>query len=207
LPTKIDGNGVVVMPMGEAALILPTEKPRVLGIGTVLIHELHAGFGPLRTSHYGTTNLVVLGKVRKVLVHEISRLARKNSVTHRFIESSWEECNVSLYWHAQAIETHLDNGKRKPAAGIMVALLAEMARNETETLRERIQSGLAEAHRKGITLGRPVRNEAASRKVSSPTSEYLTSIDRESSSARLNPCRTRSSACLEIVSSHTSTTS
>jgi hypothetical protein len=116
LPTKIDGNGVVVMPMGEAALILPTEKPRVLGIGTVLIHELHAGFGPLRTSHYGTTNLVVLGKVRKVLVHEISRLARKNSVTHRFIESSWEECNVSLYWHAQAIETHLDNGKRKPAA-------------------------------------------------------------------------------------------
>jgi flagellar biosynthesis/type III secretory pathway protein FliH len=143
------------MPMGEAALILPTEKPRVLGIGTVLIHELHAGFGPLRTSHYGTTNLVVLGKVRKVLVHEISRLARKNSVTHRFIESL-EECNVSLYWHAQAIETLLDNGKRNPAAGIMVALLAEMARNETETLRERIQSGLAEAHRKGITLGRPV---------------------------------------------------
>jgi DNA invertase Pin-like site-specific DNA recombinase len=95
------------------------------------------------------------GKVQKVLVHEISRLARKNSVVHRFVEAL-EECKVSLYWHAQAIETLLDNGKRNPAAGIMLALLAEIARNEAETLRERIQSGLAEARRKGIKLGRPI---------------------------------------------------
>lgn len=93
------------------------------------------------------------GKIKKVLVHEISRLARKNSVTHRFIETL-EECNVSLYWHAQGVETLLQNGKRNPAAGIMVALLAEMARNEVETLRERINSGLAEARRKGVILGR-----------------------------------------------------
>jgi len=38
----------------------------------------------------------------------------------------------------------------------MLALLAEMARNETETLRERINSGLAEARRKGVKLGRPL---------------------------------------------------
>lgn len=82
-------------------------------------------------------------------------LARKKSVAHRFVESL-EECKVSLYWHAQAIETLLDNGKRNPAAGIMLALLAEMARNEAETLRERVQSGLAEARRKGIKLGRPI---------------------------------------------------
>jgi DNA invertase Pin-like site-specific DNA recombinase len=84
------------------------------------------------------------GKIEKVLVHEISRLARRNSVAHRFVETL-EECGVSLYWHAQGIETLLPNGKRNPAAGIMLALLAEMARNETETLRERINSGLAEA--------------------------------------------------------------
>ena len=34
-------------------------------------------------------------------------------------------------------------------------VLAEMARAEKETLRERINSGLAEARRKGGTLGRP----------------------------------------------------
>jgi DNA invertase Pin-like site-specific DNA recombinase len=95
------------------------------------------------------------GKVKKVLVHEISRLARKNSVAHRFVETL-EECGVSLYWHAQGIETLLANGKRNPAAGIMLALLAEMARSEVEVLRERINSGLAEARRKGVTLGRPV---------------------------------------------------
>ena len=48
----------------------------------------------------------------------------------------------------------LPSGKRNPAAAIMLALLAEMARAETDTLRERIKSGLDAARRKGVTLGR-----------------------------------------------------
>jgi DNA invertase Pin-like site-specific DNA recombinase len=99
-------------------------------------------------------NLARTGKIKKVLVHEISRIARKNSVAHKFVETL-EDCGVSLYWHAQGIETLLPNGKRNPAAGIMLALLSEMARNEIEVLRERINSGLAEARRKGVRLGRP----------------------------------------------------
>jgi DNA invertase Pin-like site-specific DNA recombinase len=98
--------------------------------------------------------LAIEGKIKKVLVHEISRLARRNSVAHRFVETL-EECGVSLYWQAQHIETLLPNGKRNPSAGIMLALLAEMARSEVETLRERIKSGLAQAKRKGVRLGRP----------------------------------------------------
>ncbi len=94
------------------------------------------------------------GKIKKILVHEVSRLSRKNSTTHRFVEIL-EECGVSLYWHAQGIETLLPNGRRNPAAGVMLALLAEMARSEVEILRERINSGLAEARRKGVKLGRP----------------------------------------------------
>jgi DNA invertase Pin-like site-specific DNA recombinase len=62
---------------------------------------------------------------------------------------------VSLYWHQQRIETLLSSGKRNPAASIMFALLAEMARNERETIRERILSGLDNARRNGKTLGRP----------------------------------------------------
>jgi DNA invertase Pin-like site-specific DNA recombinase len=99
--------------------------------------------------------LAATGKIKKLLVHEISRLSRKNSITHRFIESL-ENYGVSLYWHSQGIETLLSNGKRNPAAGIMVALLSEIARAEVETLRERIMSGLAEARKKGVKLGRPV---------------------------------------------------
>jgi len=93
------------------------------------------------------------GTVRKILVHEVSRLARRNSVAHGFVEML-EDLGVSLYWHTQGIETLLPNGKRNPAAAIMFALLAEMARAERETLSERIKSGLAEARRKGRKLGR-----------------------------------------------------
>ena len=94
------------------------------------------------------------GKIKKVLVHEISRIARKNSVAHGFVEKL-EEHGVSLYWHSQGVETLQENGKRNPATGVMLALLAEIARSEVETLRERINSGLAEARRKGVKLGRP----------------------------------------------------
>lgn len=94
-------------------------------------------------------------RIRKVLVHEVSRVGRRNSVVHAFIEDL-TDLGVSLYWHAQGIETIMENGKRNPAAGVMLALLAEMARAEKETLVERINSGLAEARRKGKKLGRPV---------------------------------------------------
>jgi DNA invertase Pin-like site-specific DNA recombinase len=99
--------------------------------------------------------LAEAGKIKKVLVHEVSRIVRRNSVAHRFVETL-EACGVSLYWHAQSVETLLPNGKRNPAAGIMLALLAEMARSELEVLRARIASGLREARRAGKTLGRPV---------------------------------------------------
>ncbi|MCB1225590.1 MAG: recombinase family protein [Verrucomicrobiales bacterium] len=101
------------------------------------------------------------GKVKKVLVHEVSRLARKSSIAHKFVESL-EEAGVSLYWHQQGIETLLHNGKRNPAAAIMFALLAEMARSERETIVERIKSGLDEARRKGRKLGRPVGSRVES---------------------------------------------
>lgn len=97
--------------------------------------------------------LAAAGKIRKVLVHEISRIARRNSIAHRFVEEL-DSHGVSLYWHAQGIETLLSNGKRNPAAGIMLAVLAELGRAELETLRARIASGLADARRRGVRLGR-----------------------------------------------------
>ncbi|HWB04291.1 MAG TPA: recombinase family protein [Verrucomicrobiales bacterium] len=71
------------------------------------------------------------GEIRKVLVHEISRLSRRPSVAHAFTEML-EGHGVSLYWHAQGIETLLPSGKRNPSTAIMLAVLAEMARAETD---------------------------------------------------------------------------
>ena len=94
-------------------------------------------------------------QITKVLVHEISRVARRNSTLHRFVENL-ESWGVSLYWHSQAVETLLSNGKRNPAASLMLSMLSELARNEVEVLRDRIKSGLDEARRKGVKLGRKV---------------------------------------------------
>ena len=106
-----------------------------------------------RTGLKRIEELAESGKIKKVLVHEVSRVARTNSTLHRFVENL-EAHGCSLYWHSQAIETLLTNGKRNPAASIMLSLLAEMARNEVEVLRERINSGLAQARRAGVVLGR-----------------------------------------------------
>jgi DNA invertase Pin-like site-specific DNA recombinase len=94
------------------------------------------------------------GAIRKVLVHEVSRLGRRPALVHGVVEKL-TDAGVSLYWHSQRIETLLPDGKRNPAAGIMLAVMAEMAQAERETLIERINSGLAEARRKGVRLGRP----------------------------------------------------
>lgn len=101
-----------------------------------------------------TLTLAREGRIKKVMVHEVSRVARRNSVAHHFVEEL-EAHGVSLYWHAQRIETLLPDGRRNPAASIMFSLLAELSRNELETLSARIKSGLANAAKKGRYAGRP----------------------------------------------------
>ena len=106
----------------------------------------------------GVARAIVLaesGQIKKLLVHEISRLARNPAVLHDTVERMCD-AKVSIYWHAQSIETILPNGKRNPAAGLMLALLGEVARQERETLSERTKSGIEKARRNGKTLGRPV---------------------------------------------------
>lgn len=103
--------------------------------------------------------LAEAGAIRKLLVHEISRLGRRPALIHAVVERL-TELGVSLYWHSQRIETLLTDGRRNPAAGIMLALMSELAMSERETLIERINSGIAEAKRKGVVLGRPVGSTA-----------------------------------------------
>lgn len=117
-----------------------------------------AGVSGISRTRPGVARALALaesGAIKKLLVHEVSRLARNPAVLHDTVERMCD-AKVSIYWHAQAIETILPNGKRNPAAGIMLALLGEMARQERETLSERTKSGLEKARRAGKTLGRPI---------------------------------------------------
>ena len=80
--------------------------------------------------------LAVAGKTCRALVHEVSDTSRRPAIVHALVEQL-EAAGVSLYWHAQGIETLMASGKWNPAAAIMLALLAE-------------------ARRKGVVLGRKV---------------------------------------------------
>ncbi len=91
------------------------------------------------------------GIIKKVLVHEVSRIARRNSVAHVFLETL-EDLGVSLYWHQHNIETLLPNGKRNPSASILFSLMSELSRNERENLVLRIKSGMKSTTKR---IGRP----------------------------------------------------
>jgi DNA invertase Pin-like site-specific DNA recombinase len=94
------------------------------------------------------------GAIQKVLVSEVSRLGRSTVEVLQIVEEL-TQLGISIYVQNFGIET-LKNGKRNPVAQFMFTLLAEFARLERETLRERILSGMDEARRQGITIGRPL---------------------------------------------------
>ena len=93
------------------------------------------------------------GIIHKVLVQEVSRLGRSTVEVLKVLEEL-TSLRVSVYVQNFGFET-LKNGKRNPIAQFMFTLLAEFARMERETLRERILSGMEEARRQGKHLGRP----------------------------------------------------
>lgn len=133
------------------------EKAKQLGWEMVeVIAETISG-NAKEEDRMGLTRAVELaqaGSIQKVMVTEITRVARRNSVTHKFVEDL-TEAGVSLYWHGYGMETLLPNGKFNPMTGAMLAMMAEYGRNERELIAERTKSGLEEARRKGVTLGRP----------------------------------------------------
>ena len=93
------------------------------------------------------------GTIQKVLVSEVSRLGRSTVEVLQIVEEL-TQLGISIYVQNFGLET-LKNGKRNPVAQFMFTLLAEFARLERETLRERILSGMDEARRQGVTIGRP----------------------------------------------------
>ncbi|QHV95632.1 recombinase family protein [Spirosoma endbachense] len=93
------------------------------------------------------------GAIQKVFVCEVSRLGRSTVEVLQVVDEL-TRLGISIYVQNFGIET-LKNGKRNPVAQFMFTLLAEFARLERETLRERILSGMEEARRQGKKIGRP----------------------------------------------------
>jgi DNA invertase Pin-like site-specific DNA recombinase len=94
------------------------------------------------------------GRMQKVLISEVSRLGRKTKDLLDIIEQLHKE-KVSLVVYNYHLETLNPKSQVNSMAQFLITLLADIARMETATLTERINSGLDEARRKGKRLGRP----------------------------------------------------
>ena len=91
--------------------------------------------------------------VNKVLVTELSRLGRDTLQVLEVIEMLNSK-GISLYIQNYNIETLTDEGKVNPMSQFLITILAEVARMERKTIRERVASGYANYRSNGGKVGR-----------------------------------------------------
>ena len=104
----------------------------------------------------GLTNMLEYidqNNVSKVLVTELSRLGRDTLQVLQTVQTLNDK-GVSLFIQNYGLETLTDDGNVNAMAQFMITLLAEVARMERTTIRERMASGYRQHINKGGTVGR-----------------------------------------------------
>ena len=92
-------------------------------------------------------------EVNKVLVTELSRLGRDTLQVLQAVEILNKK-GVSLYIQNYGVETLNEDGTINAMAQFMITLLAEVARMERGTIRERMASGYRQHIKNGGSVGR-----------------------------------------------------
>lgn len=91
--------------------------------------------------------------IDKVLVTELSRLGRDTLQVLEVIEMLNSK-GISLYIQNYNIETLTAEGKVNPMSQFLITILAEVARMERKTIRERVASGYTNYRNNGGKVGR-----------------------------------------------------
>lgn len=99
-------------------------------------------------------NVVLEKKPQVVVCWEISRISRTSLGFHQLL-SFLTENNVSLYIQNLNLHTLDDTGKENHITGLILSLMAEIAKMETHTLKTRVKVALQNLKNKGVVLGRP----------------------------------------------------
>ena len=93
-----------------------------------------------RTELLNMINYVEVNHIDKVLVTELSRLGRDTLQVLEVIEMLNGK-GISLYIQNYSIETLTKEGKVNAMSQFLITILAEVARMERKTIRERVESG------------------------------------------------------------------
>ena len=91
--------------------------------------------------------------INKVAVTELSRLGRDTLQVLEVIEQ-FNKLGISLYIQNYGIETLTENGEVNPMSQFLITILAEVARMERKTIRERVESGYKNYRANGGKVGR-----------------------------------------------------
>ena len=91
--------------------------------------------------------------IDKVLVTELSRLGRDTLQVLQVIETL-NDMKVSLFIQNYNIETLNEDGKVNAMSQFLITILAEIARMERKTIRERMNSGYKNYRENGGVVGR-----------------------------------------------------
>lgn len=91
--------------------------------------------------------------INKVAVTELSRLGRDTLQVLDVIEQ-FNKLGISLYIQNYGIETLTENGEVNPMSQFLITILAEVARMERKTIRERVESGYKNYRANGGKVGR-----------------------------------------------------
>ena len=91
--------------------------------------------------------------INKVAVTELSRLGRDTLQVLEVIEQ-FNKLGISLYIQNYGIETLTTDGEVNPMSQFLITILAEVARMERKTIRERVESGYKNYRANGGKVGR-----------------------------------------------------
>ena len=98
--------------------------------------------------------LVEQKAIKKVLVTELTRLGRKAKEIREVYEFLSNN-SIAIFIQSLGLDTGTKEPFQKAINNIIITILAEIAELETVRLSERIKSGMREARRKGVKVGRP----------------------------------------------------
>jgi DNA invertase Pin-like site-specific DNA recombinase len=126
-----------------------------------IVEEIEEHISGSKTKRSGTEkliNLAKLNKIQKVLIHEVSRLGRNACDTYNTVEELANN-KVSVFDFNQRQETLDSNFCKTIYANIILPVLAGLSEQWLQQHVYRIKSGLEEARKKGVKIGRPKQDK------------------------------------------------
>ena len=117
-------------------------------------------------------NYISTHNVEKVLVWELSRLGRNTLEVLKTIEE-FNTLGISLFIKNYNIETLNEDGKPNVMSQFLVTILAEVARMERASIKERMDSGLKKYISNGGKVGRKVGYRKNNEKVQEEYSDVI----------------------------------